>query len=129
MKILIDLPPIRHLIGILRFLLAASHPKYSFLTPEDAASPDYGERLKGKNPEKVDFLKLFNFDKKKNAKVFDSVWGTYSKALKRVGVPSFKIARKTFSTTARRIRIDEGYVRTMLGQKDKSVSIMNCTLS
>ena len=32
-------------------------------------------------------------------------------------------ASKTFSTTARRIQIDEGYVRTMLGQKDKSVSI------
>ena len=29
----------------------------------------------------------------------------------------------TFSTTARRIRIDEGYVRTMLGQKDNSISI------
>jgi len=38
-------------------------------------------------------------------------------------MPSFKVARKTFSTTARRIRIDEGYVRTMLGQKDKSISI------
>ena len=38
-------------------------------------------------------------------------------------MPSFKIARKTFSTTARRKQIDEGYVRTMLGQKDKSISI------
>jgi len=38
-------------------------------------------------------------------------------------MPSFKTARKTFSTTARRIRIDEGYLRTMLGQKDKSISI------
>ena len=38
-------------------------------------------------------------------------------------MPSFKIARKTFSTTARRLRIDEGYTRTMLGQKDKSISI------
>ena len=123
MKILIELPPIRLLIGMLRFLLAASHPNYSFLTPEDAANPNYEERLKGKKPEEVDFLKLFNFDKKKNTKVFETVWGTYSKALNRVGMPSFKVARKTFSTTARRIRIDEGYVRTMLGQKDKSVSI------
>jgi len=55
--------------------------------------------------------------------VFTTVWGTYSNALSRVGMPSFKVARKTFSTTARRIRIDEGYVRTMLGQKDKSISI------
>ena len=38
-------------------------------------------------------------------------------------MPSFKIARKTFSTTARRLGVDEGYTRTMLGQKDKSVSI------
>ena len=69
------------------------------------------------------YFLLFDFDKNMNPKVFATVWGTHSKALNRVGMPSFKIARKTFSTTARRIRIDEGYVRTMLGQKDKSVSI------
>ena len=123
MKILITMPPIRHLVGILRFLLAASHPNYSFLKPEEATNPNYKDRLKGKTPEEVDFLRLFIFDKKKNPKVFTTVWGTYSNALSRVGMPSFKVARKTFSTTARRIRIDEGYVRTMLGQKDKSISI------
>ena len=123
MKILVNLPPIRNLIGVLRFMLAASHPDFSFLSPEDAANPRYDDRLKGKDPNKVDFLKLFNFNKKKNTKVFTTVWGTYSSALSRVGMPSFKTARKTFSTTARRIRIDEGYVRTMLGQKDKTVSI------
>jgi hypothetical protein len=123
MKILISLPPVRHLIGVLRFLVAASHPEYSYLTPEDAANPDYNDRLKGKDPKEVDFLKIYKFDKKKNSKVFTTIWGTYSSALIRVGMPSFKIARKTFSTTARRIRVDEGYVRTMLGQKDKSISI------
>lgn len=123
MKILISLPPIRHLIGVLRFLVAASHSEYSYLTPEDAANPNYNERLKGKEPKEVDFLRIFTFDKKKNSKVFTTIWGTYSSALIRVGMPSFKIARKTFSTTARRIRVDEGYVRTMLGQKDKSISI------
>ena len=123
MKILIELPPIKHLIGMLRFLLAASHPNYSFLTPEDAENPNYYERLKGKDPNEVDYMKLFNFDRKKNTRVFTTVWSTYSHALNRVGMPSFKTARKTFSTTARRIRIDEGYVRTMLGQKDKSISI------
>ena len=123
MKILVTLPPIRNIIGVLRFMLAASHPNYSFLTPEDAANPNYDDRLKGKDPNEIDFLKLFTFDKKKNTKVFTTVWGTYSQALTRVGMPSFKTARKTFSTTARRIHIDEGYVRTMLGQKDKSVSI------
>lgn len=123
MKILITLPPIRHLIGVLRFLLAASHPNYSFLTPEQASNPDYLDRIKGKTPEEVDFLKLFCFDKKRNPKIFTTVWGTYSSALSRIGMPSFKTARKTFSTTARRIRIDEGYLRTMLGQKDKSISI------
>ena len=79
--------------------------------------------MKGKEPKEVDFLRIFAFDKKKNSKVFTTIWGTYSSALIRVGMPSFKIARKTFSTTARRIRVDEGYVRTMLGQKDKSISI------
>ena len=123
MKILISLPPIRHLIGVLRFLVAASHPNHSFLKPEDAANPNYNERLSGKSPEDVDFLSIFNFNLKKDPKVYSTVWGTYSSALTRVGMPSFKIARKTFSTTARRMRIDEGYVRTMLGQKDKSVSI------
>ena len=123
MKILISLPPVRHLIGVLRFLVAASHPEYSYLTPEEAANPNYNDRLKGKVPKEVDFLRIFAFDKKKNSKVFTAIWGTYSSALIRVGMPSFKIARKTFSTTARRIRVDEGYVRTMLGQKDKSISI------
>jgi len=123
MKILITLPPIRHLIGVLRFLLAASHPKHSFLTPEEAANPNYDDRLKGKDPEQVDFLRLFKIDKNNNPKEFATLWGTYSSALSRLEMPSFKTARKTFSTTARRLRIDEGYTRTMLGQKDKSISI------
>ena len=123
MKIIITLPPIRNLIGMLRFLLVASHPNYSFLTYEDAINPNYDERIKGKDPKEVDFLKLFVINKNKNPKAFSTVWGTYSSALLRVGMPSFKIARKTFSTTARRLGIDEGYNRTMLGQKDKSVSI------
>ena len=123
MKILITLPPIKPIIVVLRNLVAASHSNYSFLTPEDAANTNYDERIKEKDPKEIDFLKLFTFDKKKNPKVFATVWGTYSSALSRVGMPSFKTARKTFSTTARRIRIDEGYVRTMLGQKDKSISI------
>ena len=123
MKILITLPPIRNLIGVLRFMLAASHPNFSFLKPEEASNPNYEERIKGKTPEEVDFLKLFTIEKNKNPKSFSTIWGTYSSALSRVGMPSFKTARKTFSTTARRIQIDEGYVRTMLGQKDKSVSI------
>ena len=95
----------------------------AFLTPEEASNPNYNERISGKSPNEVDFLRLFNFDKKNNPKVFETVWGTYSSALSRIGMPSFKTARKTFSTTARRIRIDEGYVRTMLGQKDNSISI------
>ena len=123
MKILITLPPIRHLIGMLRFLLAASHPNSAFLKREEATNPNYEERISGKLPKDVDFLRLFSFDKKNNPKMFERVWGTYSTALSRIGMPSFKTARKTFSTTARRVRIDEGYVRTMLGQKDKSISI------
>ena len=123
MKVLVDLPPINQLINVLRYLVAGSHTNLSHLSHEDAFNPSYDERIKGKDPKEVDFLKLFNFDKNMNPKIFATVWGTYSKALNRVGMPSFKIARKTFSTTARRIRIDEGYVRTMLGQKDKSISI------
>ena len=123
MKILITLPPIRHLIGMLRFLLAASHPKSSFLTIADALNPNYEERINDKDPKEVDFLKLFTLDKETDPKTFSKIWGTYSSALSRVGMPSFKIARKTFSTTARRLGVDEGYTRTMLGQKDKSISI------
>ena len=123
MKVLITLPPIKHLIAVLRYLVAGSHPNYSFLKPEEAMNPNYDERIKNKKPEEVDFLRLFTFDKKKNPKVFSTIWGTYSSSLLRIGMPSFKIARKTFSTTARRKQIDEGYVRTMLGQKDKSISI------
>lgn len=123
MKILITLPPIRGLIGVLRFLVAASHSAVSFLSPEEASNPNYNERLKGKSPDEVDFLKLFKIDKKNNPKEFQTLWGTYSTALSRIEMPSFKTARKTFSTTARRLRIDEGYTRTMLGQKDNSISI------
>ena len=108
MKILITLPPIRHLIGMLRFLLAASHPKSSFLTIADALNPNYEERIKDKDPKEVDFLKLFTIDKETDPKTFSKIWGTYSSALSRVGMPSFKIARKTFSTTARRLGVDEG---------------------
>lgn len=123
MKILITLPPIKHLIAVLRYLVAGSHPNYSFLKPEEAMNPNYDERIKNKKPEEVDFLRLFTFDKKKNPKVFSTIWGTYSSSLLRIGMPSFKTARKTFSTTARSKQIDEGYVRTMLGQKDNSISI------
>jgi len=58
---------------VLRFLLAASHLNYSFLTPEQVSNPDYLDRIKGKTPEEVDFLKLFCFDKKRNPKIFTTV--------------------------------------------------------
>ena len=95
----------------------------SFLTPKEASNPNYEDRLKDKNPMDVDFLRLFKVDKDNTPKEFQTLWGTYSSALSRIGMPSFKVARKTFSTTARRLRIDEGYTRTMLGQKDNSISI------
>ena len=123
MKILINLPPIRHFIAVLRYLIAYSHPKYSFLSQEEASNPNYDERLKNKTPQEADFLKLFKIDKKNSPKEFTTLWGTYSSVLNRLEMPSFKTARKTFSTTARRLTIDEGYTRTMLGQKDKSISI------
>ena len=56
MKILITLPPIRHFINVLRFMLAASHPKHSFLSPDEASNPNYDDRMKGKTPEEYYFL-------------------------------------------------------------------------
>lgn len=123
MKILLSLPPIRNLIGVLRFMVAATHPKQAFLKPQEVIEPDYHKRIMSKAVEEIDFLRIFEITKADNPKEFETLWGTYSKALSRIEMPSFKTARKTFSTTARRLRIDEGYCRTMLGQKDRSISI------
>ena len=69
-----------------------------------------------------DPLSIFNYDHKTNLTDHKNLWGNYSKHLKKIGMPDFKSARKTFMTTATSINIPQAICRTLLGQKDPSIS-------
>jgi hypothetical protein len=72
--------------------------------------------------ENYDPLSIFNYDHKSNLTDHKNLWGNYSKHLKKIGMPDFKSARKTFMTTATSINIPQAICRTLLGQKDPTIS-------
>ena len=45
------------------------------------------------------------------------MWNNYYKQLRSIGMPTFKVARKTFMTTSTLLDIPQSIGRTMLGQK------------
>lgn len=120
MLIVITIPPVINLIHTLRYLVAYTHPEVSYLTKEEASISDYQQLISMKK--NYDPLSIFNYDHKNEIKEHKHLWGNYSKHLKNIGMPEFKSARKTFMTTATALNIPQAISRTLLGQKDPSIS-------
>jgi hypothetical protein len=120
MLIFITIPPVSGLIHTLRYLVSFTHPEVSYLSKDEASEPDYDELIKMK--QNYDPLSIFNYDHKSNLTDHKNLWGNYSKHLKKIGMPDFKSARKTFMTTATSINIPQAICRTLLGQKDPTIS-------
>ena len=49
MKIMLNMPPIRKLIAVLRYLVSASHPKDAFQSQEESQMTNYKKRIQTKN--------------------------------------------------------------------------------
>jgi hypothetical protein len=120
MLILITIPPVTGLIHTLRYLVSFTHPNEAYLSKDEASEIDYNELIKNKKD--FDPLSIFNYNHKSNLTEHKNLWGNYSKHLKNIGMPDFKSARKTFMTTATSINIPQAICRTLLGQKDPSIS-------
>mgnify|MGYP000858254805 CR=1 FL=1 len=122
MNIMLNMPPIRKLIQVMRYMVSASHPKDAFQTREESKMDNKTDRIKARPVEEVDNIKIFSFTEDSNPSRHKQMWNYYSKQLKNLGMPSFKIARKTFMTTATLLDIPQSIGRTMLGQTDPSIS-------
>jgi hypothetical protein len=122
MKIMLNMPPIRKLIAVLRYLVSASHPKDAFQSQEESKMKTYKKRIQTKRPEEVDHFKIFSFTEESDPERYKEMWNNYYKQLRDIGMPTFKIARKTFMTTSTLLDIPQSIGRTMLGQKDPSIS-------
>lgn len=121
MLIFITIPPVSGLIHTLRYLVSFTHPDTAYLSKEEASESDYSQLINSKP--NYDPLSIFNYDHKTNLKEHKKLWGNYSKHLKNIGMPEFKSARKSFMTTATSINIPQAICRTLLGQKDNTISI------
>ena len=122
MKIMLNMPPIRKLIAVLRYLVSASHPKDAFQSQEESQMTSYKKRIQTKTPEEVDHFKIFSFTEESDPERYKEMWNNYYKQLRDIGMPTFKVARKTFMTTSTLLDIPQSIGRTMLGQKDPSIS-------
>jgi hypothetical protein len=120
MLILITIPPVTGLIHTLRYLVSFTHPNEAYMSKDEASEIDYNELIKNKKD--FDPLSIFNYNHKSNLTEHKNLWGNYSKHLKNIGMPDFKSARKTFMTTATSINIPQAICRTLLGQKDPTIS-------
>ncbi|MDB2695535.1 Arm DNA-binding domain-containing protein [Flavobacteriaceae bacterium] len=122
MKIMLNMPPISRIISVLRFLVSASHSKDAFQKQDESLMSSYEDRIRAKDPDKVDHYRIFSFTEKSDPKRFQHMWNNYYKQLREIGMPNFKIARKTFMTTATLLDIPQSIGRAMLGQVDPTIS-------
>ncbi len=120
MLIFITIPPISGLIYTLRYLVPFTHPKLAYLSKEEASEKDYNKLIESK--ENFNQLSIFNYNHKDSLEGHKNLWGNYNEHLKNIGMPDFKSARKTFMTTATSINIPQAICRTLLGQKDITIS-------
>ena len=118
MYIWYDLPPMGGLIHILRMLVATTHPKHSYISLSDIQDPT-GDKLLRKMEE--DLLRIFTHDSRKEINRDDAIWNNLNKRLKSIGLSSFESARKTYSTTARKLNIQDGIKKQLMGQTDTSI--------
>lgn len=117
MRLWINLPPIGGLIYVLRRLVAQTHPNLAYLTVDDLSKP-YQELIQ--KPD-YDELKIFRHDSKVDIKADENLWNNLNKHLRKLDVYSFESARKSFSTTARYLGIEEGIKKQLIGQTDHSI--------
>ena len=122
MNIMLNMPPIRKLIQVMRYMVSASHPKDAYQSQDESKMDNYSDRIKTRPTEEVDNIKIFSFTENSNPVRYEHMWNNYYKQLREIGMPSFKIARKTFMTTATLLDIPQSIGRTMLGQTDPSIS-------
>ena len=57
MRIMLNMPPIRKLIAVMRYLVSASRPKDTFQSQEESQITSYKKRFQTKTPQEVDHLK------------------------------------------------------------------------
>ena len=80
------------------------------------------EEIKSKAKEDVDFMKIFSITNTNSPKLFSNTWRLYRKRANGIGLPEFKVARKTFMTIADELGVPDSYGRALLGQNDPSIS-------
>ena len=51
-----------------------------------------------------------------------NTWRLFRSRAKEIGLPEFKVARKTFMTISDELGISDSYGRALLGQNDPSIS-------
>ncbi|MDC3341351.1 Arm DNA-binding domain-containing protein [Flavobacteriaceae bacterium] len=115
------IPPIMQLINVLRKLVAITHPHISFSEVPDFFNTRI-DLIKLKPKEEIDFLKIFSITNEKSPKLFSNTWRLYRKKAKDIGLPEFKIARKTFMSIALEMGVPDNYGRALLGQVDQTIS-------
>ena len=93
MRILLNIPPVRKLIMVLRYLVSATHPNDAFQSEKESRMKKYKERISINKPSEVDPLRIFNFTSESDPRKFKDLWSNYNKKLRDIGMPNFKAAR------------------------------------
>ena len=114
-------PPIKNLIALLRKLVSITHTHISFCDFSEFLGTKK-ELIKSKAKEDIDFMKIFAITNTNSPKLFSNTWRLYRRRAKEIGLPEFKVARKTFMTISDELGISDSYGRALLGQNDPSIS-------
>ena len=122
MRILLNTPPIRKIIMVLRYLVSAAHPIDAFQSDKESRMKNYRDRISINKPNEIDSLKIFKFTSESDPHRFKDLWSNYNKKLRDIGMPNFKSARSTFMTTSTSLDIPQSIGRAMLGHSDPTIS-------
>ena len=124
MQIFIGIPPILALIRYLRLTLAYTNPTLSFNSAEElgAARTNFKKFLNDVPASRVDPLRLFKPLNKDNEKKFSNYWRLLGDRREEIGLPSFLIARHTFSTYSDALGIAYNDSQQLMGHRVKGTT-------
>ena len=124
MEIFLGIPPILALIRYLRLTIAYTHPTLSFNSAEELglARTNFKKFLEDLPESRVDPLRFFKPMDKDNKKKFVNYWRLLGDRRKEIGLPSFLIARHTFTTYCDGLGFNYNDSKQLIGHKIKGAT-------
>ena len=124
MNIFIGIPPILPLIRFLRISMAYTNPLECFNNASELGQVriDRNNFIRSTSAIRIDPLRIFSFTHETDPLRYNNYWRAMRKCAKKINLPPFKVARKTFMTISETLGISISDSKLLIGHADISAS-------